>query len=97
VPGVPVFVAGHSEGGMIAAALGAGDSAPDGVIGLMAPAMPMADVIALQDRTEALAAGASEAEAEALVALAGRVYATVLEHPSVETRTPALDALFKAA
>lgn len=96
-PRLPLLVIGHSEGGLIAARLGAGAAPPDGVVSLMGPVLPLAELFALQDWTEARAAGASEAEADALVSLSRQIYAAAAAHPDPASRMPAVMALLDSA
>ncbi|MCK7592121.1 alpha/beta hydrolase [Pseudomarimonas salicorniae] len=96
-PGLPLLVIGHSEGGLIAARLGAGAAPPDGVVSLMGPVLPLAELFALQDRTEARAAGASESEADALVSLSRQIYEAAAKHSDPASRMPAVMAVLESA
>jgi len=48
VPGVPLFVAGHSEGALVASMLGAEGAEMDGVVSLSGPALRLIDIMRAQ-------------------------------------------------
>ncbi len=95
-PQLPLLVVGHSEGGLVAAMLAA-DQSLAGVVSLMGPTLPLIDLFALQDGTEAVAAGATADEAAALQAFTGRIYALAAQHADPEQRMAALGELMSAA
>ena len=99
-PGVDanqIGLIGHSEGSLIAAMLAASNDVQY-VVSLAGPGMKVKDLFVLQDKTEALAAGATEEEATALSELTSRIYQTVMQRPDVEQRMILLgDVMSKAS
>ena len=72
-PKLPIGMVGHSEGSLVAAMV-ARQTDVHFIVSLAGPAMPVTELFSLQDRTEAIAAGATPEQARALEALTTRLY-----------------------
>jgi pimeloyl-ACP methyl ester carboxylesterase len=73
-----VAVVGHSEGAIIAAALGAGSERIAGVVMLAGPGLTGRGTLVAQNRALALSSGRSAAEAEAIAVAADALFAATL-------------------
>lgn len=90
-----VSLVGHSEGSLVAAAI-ARDTVLDAVVSLAGPGMPVGKLLQHQDYTEALASGATQEEAQAVAALAVKLYASASEM-NLEKRNTEIEAIFARA
>ena len=85
MPDLPLGLVGHSEGGLVAGMV-AKETDVDFIVSLAGAAIPVIDLFSLQDRTEALAAGATPEQAGALEVLTARLYESARRNRDPQTR-----------